>query len=129
MVKRRNKGKSAPELIGSGALVFGGDPIAYIQALRHAKGVTNEHLSASLGKSCKWLGRRKRLDAADFVKLLNVLNVQVLLVPVDSAGRIKPYRLPQTSEPLWRRDPERMKRHREKVLAALKSRRANAPAP
>lgn len=126
---RRNKGKSAPELIGSGALVFGGDPIAYIQALRYAKGVTNEHLSASLGKSCRWLGRRKTLDAKDFVKLLNILSVQVLLVPVDSAGRIKPYRLPQTSEPEWQRDPERMQRHREKALAARRSRQANVPAP
>ncbi len=125
----RRKGKLAHEVIGSGSIAFSGDPIAYIQALRYVKGVTNEHLSASLGKSCRWLGRRKTLDAKDFVKLLNILSVQVLLVPVDSAGRISPYRLPQTSLPEWQRDPERMQRHREKALAARRSRQANAPEP
>lgn len=125
----RRKGKSAPEVLGSGSIAFSGDPIAYIQTLRYAKNVTNEHLSASLGKSYRWLGRRKTLDAADFVKLLAVLGVQVVLVPVDSAGRIKPYRLPQTSEPAWQRDPVRLQYHREKALAARRSRQANAPAP
>jgi len=126
---RRTKGKSAPELIGSGALVFGGDPLAYIESLRHAKGITALTICRLLGRSVSWWSSKPRLTADEFVKILNALSVQVVLVPVDSRGLINPYPLPRTGEPLLQRDPERIRSHREKVREGLRSRRANAPAP